>query len=203
MSTMRHTAMFGFGFVLLLAQENFFRVTNVGVRVLQGLHVPERYAHMPGLVPALVLPLILFMGVHEYSLARGAGISFVLGYVTDLWGIAPVGLYAFTYVALFTLARVASLRLAAQTRWMQFLLTLAFTFVQSGIVLVLLALFGKDTWVPRSVFAMAVPHAIVTALTGPLVFRVAERIHGGTEAARASGTAGQSPRKLPTGTTAP
>ena len=38
---------------------------------------------VPGLVPSLVLPLILFMGVHEYSLVRGACVAFALGYLTD------------------------------------------------------------------------------------------------------------------------
>jgi hypothetical protein len=65
-------------------------------------------------IPALVLPLILFMGVHEYSLARGAAVAFVLGYATDVIGIAPVGLYTFTYVATFVLARAAGVLPAPQ-----------------------------------------------------------------------------------------
>ena len=47
-------------------------------------------SHIGRPVPALVLPLILFMGVREYSLARGAAVAFVLGYATDVLGIAPV-----------------------------------------------------------------------------------------------------------------
>ena len=112
---MRNTAFFAAGFGLLLVQAQLFRVLGL--------------VHLPGAVPSLVLPLILFMGVHEYSLARGAGVAFVLGYATDLIGIAPVGLYTFTYVALFLLARGAGVRLAAQTTWMQVVLALAFTLV--------------------------------------------------------------------------
>ena len=78
---MRNTAFFVTGLVLILVQNNLFRVIS--------------FIHVPGLVPSLVLPLILFMGVHEYSLARGASVAFVLGYATDLVGIAPVGLYTF------------------------------------------------------------------------------------------------------------
>jgi cell shape-determining protein MreD len=89
-----------------------------------------------GLVPSLVLPLILFMGVHEYSLARGASVAFVLGYATDLIGIAPIGLYTFTYVALFLLARAAGVRLAAQTMMMQVGARVAFTLVHSVLILV-------------------------------------------------------------------
>jgi len=90
----RNTAFLITGIALLLIQANLFRVLG--------------FIHVPGLVPSLLLPLILFMGVHEYSVARGASVSFVLGYATDLIGIAPIGLYTFTYVAIFILARRAS-----------------------------------------------------------------------------------------------
>jgi rod shape-determining protein MreD len=134
-------------------------------------------------IPALVLPLILFMGVHEYSLVRGALISFVIGYVTDVFGIAPVGLYTFTYVGTFVLARAAGVRLAAQTMWMQVLLVGAFALLQSIMVLVLLAIFGRDPWVPKSLYPLMLPHAIATAAVAPLIFRIAEALHttGGTD----------------------
>jgi rod shape-determining protein MreD len=131
-------------------------------------------------IPALVLPVILFMGVHEYSLARGAAVAFVLGYATDVIGIAPVGLYTFTYVATFVLARAAGVRLAAQTIWMQVLLAGAFTVLQSIMVLVLLAIFGRDAWVPRSLYPLTIPHAIATAAVAPIVFRIAQAVHVAT-----------------------
>jgi rod shape-determining protein MreD len=131
-------------------------------------------------IPALVLPVILFMGVHEYSLARGAAVAFVLGYATDVIGIAPVGLYTFTYVATFVLARAAGVRLAAQTIWMQVLLAGAFTILQSIMVLVLLAIFGRDAWVPRSLYPLTIPHAIATAAVAPIIFRIAQAVHVAT-----------------------
>lgn len=134
-------------------------------------------------IPALVLPLILFMGVHEYSLARGAAVAFVLGYATDVLGIAPVGLYTFTYVATFVLARAAGVRLAAQTAWMQVLLVGAFAVLQSTMVLVLLAIFGRDPWVPRSLYPLALPHAIATAAVAPVVFRMSQALHTATAGA--------------------
>ncbi len=131
-------------------------------------------------IPALVLPLILFMGVHEYSLARGAAVAFVLGYATDVLGIAPVGLYTFTYVATFVLARAAGVRLATQTTWMQVLLVGAFTVVQSTMILVLLAIFGRDPWVPRSLYRLSLPHVIGTAAVAPIAFRISQTIHAAT-----------------------
>ncbi len=143
-------------------------------------------------VPALVLPIILFMGVHEYSLARGAAVAFVIGYATDVLGIAPIGLYTCTYVATFVLARAAGVRLATQTTWMQVLLAGAFALLQSTMVLVLLAIFGRDAWVPRSLYPLALPHAIATASVAPLVFRIAQALHlatGSSPRAEAVGVA--------------
>lgn len=164
---MRNTAFLLLGLALLLVQANTFRL-------LGGLEIP-------GLVPSLVLPLIVFMGVHEYSLARGAGVSFVLGYLTDLVGIAPVGLYTFTHVAIFVLARAASVRLAAQTVLMQVLLATVFAALHAAMVLVLLAIFGRDTWIPRTLYPLAGPHILATGILAPIVFRIAERVHAATQ----------------------
>ncbi len=148
-------------------------------------------------IPALVLPVILFMGVHEYSLARGAAVSFLLGATTDVVGIAPVGLYTFTYVATFVLARAAGVRLAAQTTWMQVILAGAFTLLQSTMVLVLLAIFGRDAWVPRSLYPLALPHAIATASVAPIVFRLSEAIHVATGGGAAHGRRGEASGAVP------
>lgn len=150
-------------------------------------------AHVHGVrpIPAPVLPLILFMGVHEYSLARGAAVAFLLGYATDVLGIAPVGLYTFTYVATFVLARAAGVRLAAQTLWMQVVLVGAFTVLESTMVLVLLAIFGHDAWVPRSLYPLTLPHAVATASIAPIVFRIAQSIHAATTTGTEAGTGGQ------------
>jgi rod shape-determining protein MreD len=147
--------------------------------VLFGYTVASAFGH-PRIgrpIPALVLPVILFMGVHEYSLARGAAVAFVLGYATDVLGIAPVGLYTCTYVATFVLARAAGVRLATQTTWMQVLLAGAFALLQSTMVLVLLAIFGRDAWAPRSLYPLALPHALATASVAPIVFRFAQALH--------------------------
>jgi rod shape-determining protein MreD len=163
---MRNTAFIATGLALLLIQENLFRVLG--------------WVHVPGLSPSLVLPLILFMGVHEYSLVRGAAVAFFLGYMSDLVGIAPVGLYTFTYVALFLLARAAGVRLAAQTVMMQIALALAFTLVHSVMILVLLAIFGRDAYVPRALYPMVLPHVLATGAVAPLIFRLAQRLHTAT-----------------------
>ena len=163
---MRNSAFIATGLALLLVQENLFRVLG--------------WIPVPGLAPSLVLPLILFMGVHEYSLARGAAVAFLLGYITDLVGIAPVGLYTFAYVGIFLLARAAGVRLAAQTVLMQIALALAFALINCVMILVLLAIFGRDAYVPRALYPMILPHVLATGAVAPIIFRLAQRLHVAT-----------------------
>jgi rod shape-determining protein MreD len=177
---MRNTAFFIAGVVLLLVQSNMFRLIGLILRTIGWAFGAQHDLQVPGLVPSLVLPLILFMGVHEYSLVRGACVAFALGYLTDTVGIAPIGLYTSTYVALYILARAAGVRLAAQTMLMQLGLALAFTLVHSIMILVLLAIFGRDAWVPRALYPMALPHVLATGAVAPIVFRIAQRIHQAT-----------------------
>ena len=177
---MRNTAFFLAGVVLLLVQSNLFRLFAVALRLVGWIFRAKQDLVVAGLVPSLVLPLILFMGVHEYSLVRGAGVAFALGYLTDLVGIAPIGLYTSTYVAIFVLARAAGVRLAAQTMLMQVGLALAFTLVHSVMILILIAIFGRDAYVPRALYPMTLPHVLATGLVAPLVFRLAGRIHAAT-----------------------
>jgi rod shape-determining protein MreD len=167
---MRNTAFFFAGLALLIVQANLFRFLT--------------WAQIPLFIPSLLLPLILFMGVHEYSLVRGASVAFVLGYATDLVGIAPVGLYTFTYVAIFILARAAGVRLVAQTKLMQVGLAIAFTFVHAVMILVLVAIFGRNAYVPRALVGLVLPHVIATGVIAPAIFAIAERLHTATTTAR-------------------
>ena len=177
---MRNTAFFVAGVLLLLVQSNLFRVVGLLLHFVSWIVGATQGLEVPGLVPSLVLPLILFMGVHEYSLVRGAGVAFALGYLTDLVGVAPIGLHTFTYVAIYVLARAAGVRLAAQTMLMQVVLALAFTLVHGVMILVLIAIFGRDPWVPRSLYPITLPHVLATGAIAPLVFRLAQRIHTAT-----------------------
>jgi rod shape-determining protein MreD len=181
---MRHTAFLAAGIGLLFVQANLFRLLRLLFSllssVLEVFHLHQGDVSVAGFVPSLVLPLILFLGVQEYSLARGAGVAFALGYVSDVLGATPVGLYTFTFVLLFVLARSLGVRLAAQATWMQVLLVTGFSLTESIIILVLLAIFGRDTWVPKALYPLSLPHALATALVSPLVFRLARRLHGAT-----------------------
>src|SRR5690242_19023749 len=98
---MRNSAFLAIGVGLLILQSNLYRIIGK--------------LNVPGATPSLLLPLIVFMGVHEYSVARGAALSFLLGYSLDLFAGAPVGLFTFITVAIFIVSRAAGVRLSAQT----------------------------------------------------------------------------------------
>lgn len=163
---MRNTAFLLLGLGLILAQSNLFRMVG--------------YLHVAGITPSLVLPLIVFMGVHEYVLWRGALLAFGIGYLLDVASAAPLGLYTFTSVAVFVIARGAGVRLAAQTLLTKVALAFAFSLLEAALILIVMAIFGADAARPRALAALVLPHALATAFTSPLVFRLAERVHHAT-----------------------
>lgn len=163
---MRNTALLLVGVGLLLVQSVLFWLLG--------------WIPFSGFTPSLLLPIIVFMGVHEYSLARGAALSCVLGYGFDLLASAPVGLFTFVLVATFVLARAAGVRLAAQHIITQVPLAFVFSVLQSVMVLVLLAIFGNNPHGAREMIGLILPHAIATALVSPILFRLAAKLHHAT-----------------------
>jgi rod shape-determining protein MreD len=129
-----------------------------------------------GFRPSLLIPLLVFLGVTETNLALGASVAFLLGYVLDVVGGAPIGLYTFSSVAVLTLSRIAGVRIVTQGGIARALLAGAFDALSAVIVLVLLAIFGKSPWVPRSLARTILPHALATIVFAPFVFRAATRV---------------------------
>lgn len=169
---MRNLAFIAIGVLLLLVQGNLYRALGA-----LGWH---------GVTPDLVLPLVVFIGVHEASMARGALQAFCLGYALDICASAPVGLFAFVSVAIWWLARVVGVRLTAQTVVTQMALALGFAVAEAVIVLVLLVIFGADPQRPKELSTIVLPRALSTALLSPLVFRLAQRLHQSTSLVAAS-----------------
>ncbi|MDI3283944.1 hypothetical protein [Polyangium sp. 15x6] len=174
---MRNTAFLAVGVALLIIQSNLYRL----IGRLQ----------IAGITPSLLLPLVVFMGVHEYSIARGAALAFLLGYLLDLFSAAPIGLFTFITVATFVVARAAGVRLAAQTLLTKVALAFAFALLEGVLIIVLTAIFGTDTARPRALATLVAPHAIGTALFAPLVFSLAERVHQATINVPRPGEGGQ------------
>jgi rod shape-determining protein MreD len=174
---MRNTAFLALGLGLLIVQSNLFRLIGWLTSLARDLVGPLGVA---GFTPSLLLPLVVFMGVHEYALWRGAFLSFALGYLMDVIGSAPTGLYTFTTVAIFVVSRVAGVRLAAQTLITKIALAFAFSLLEGVVVIVLTAIFGREAARPRALASLVLPHAISTALCAPIVFALAQRVHQAT-----------------------
>jgi rod shape-determining protein MreD len=168
---MRSAAFLAVGILLIIAQGNLYPLLGYF-----GLH---------GATPSFVLPLVIFLGVHETSMARGALLSFTLGYATDLLAAAPIGLFSLMAVATWGLGRIAGVRLTAQTWWTKAALAFGFSLVESVLVLVLLAIFGSDPQRPLEIASVALPHATSTAICSLLIFPLAQRIHQGAALSRA------------------
>src|SRR5687768_17393434 len=95
--------------------------TAFGLLIVQG--VLHHILVSQWLYPSLVLPVVLYMAVGEFSLARGASLAFVMGYLTDAVSGIPMGLFSFAMVAVFLLSRVAGLKLFLHGIVFQILLT--------------------------------------------------------------------------------
>lgn len=160
---MRNALFLSLGVFLVLLQSNLYRVL--------------QYTHINGITPSLVLPLVLFLGVHEHSMARGALLTFVLAYLLDHVAGAPIGLFTFTYVAIWWMARITGVRLTTQTWLARVSLGFVFTVVEAAIILILLAVFGSDTRRPLEISRSVLAHAASTAFISPFVLQLALKLH--------------------------
>jgi rod shape-determining protein MreD len=181
---MRNAGFLGLGVLLILVQGNLYRLIAPLARFMGWLWSTGDVA---GLTPSLLLPLIIFLGVHEHSMPRGALLAFVFGYLTDLLSGAPIMLFTFISVVIWWLSRVLGVRLTAQTFLTRMSLAFLFALVEGGMVLMLLAIFGADNRRPLEILVTVVPHAVTTALCSPIVFRLARRLHQGTLSVQAAG----------------
>jgi rod shape-determining protein MreD len=148
---MRYTAFLVLGLLLILLQgQTYFILGPLADR---------------GFRPSLLVPLLVFLGVTETNLALGASVAFLLGWVLDIVGGAPIGLYTFASVATVALARIAGLRIVTQGGVARALLAGVFAAFGAGVVIVLLAMLSR-----------ILPHALATAVFAPLVFRATARV---------------------------
>lgn len=159
---MRYTAFLLLGLVLIALQGEMYLV--LGPLAAKGFR------------PSLLVPLLVFLGVTETNLALGACVAFLLGYVLDVVGGAPIGLYTFSSVATVALARIAGFRVVTRGGFARALLAGGFAALGSVIVLVLLAIFGKSPYVPRAMAKLVIPHAIATAVVAPIIYRIAAKV---------------------------
>lgn len=162
------------GIALILLQGTVFRFT-------RGLFDATLFGFplgnwLSGATPNLVLPLVVYLGIHETSMSRGALQAFGLGWALDLLGGGPAFLFRFTMVLIWWLARIASSRVSTQSTVMRLPLAFVSSLVESAVVLTLLTIFGADSRRPLELSSQVLPRAITTTLLAPLLFDLAHRI---------------------------
>lgn len=162
----------GLALILLQGTAHRFLVGLEGVTI--GSFQAAKYLH--GATPSLVLPLVVYLGIHEQSMARGALLSFGLGWGIDILGGGPAFLFRFTMVAVWWVSRAASTRVSTQSMMMRIPLALAASLAESAIILTLLAIFGADNRRPLELSTIVLPRAISTAIFSPFFFSLAHRL---------------------------
>jgi rod shape-determining protein MreD len=184
---MRSASFLMVGCALILVQGTMHRFF-AGLESLFGGNWLAGVLH--GATPNLVLPFVLYLGIHEPSMARGALLSFCLGWAVDIFGGGPAFLFRFTLVAVWWLSRAASVRVSAQSVMTRIPLAFGASLVESGIVLALLAIFGADNRRPMELSSIILPRAIATALLAPLGFSLAHRLNIDSRAPAATESSG-------------
>lgn len=174
---MKNVAILCVGLLLIIVQGNLYRILGGFSRLATPNTVLDQILTVLSSTPNLVLPLLIFLGVQEHSMVRGAALAFVLGHMLDVFGAGPMWLFTFVSVAIWWLARVFGVRLTAQTPLTRVPVVFGFSVVQSAIILILLAVFGADNRRPLEIARTVLPSAFMTALFSPIVFRIAQRVH--------------------------
>lgn len=149
-------------------------LVGVAMLLLQGAlarHLPTEYV-----APSLVLPMVLFMAVGEFSLERGVSLAFVLGYLTDAFLGSALGLWTFTLVAIFLLARVAGLKLFLHGVVFQVLLTFVGSLTVGVIMTGLLLVFDRRPLAVLAAMGVVTCQSLATAACAPAVFALLARV---------------------------
>ncbi len=133
--------------------------------------------------PNPLLPIAIYFGVHhEVHVVRGALLTFILGYLLDVFSGNPLGLHTFLLVATYILSRLAGLRLFMRGKLFQGVLTFVVGLLLGGASLALRAIFEQPAPFPfdstGGTVLRVLLSAVSTAALAPLVFAVLRRIEG-------------------------
>ncbi|MBI5512464.1 MAG: hypothetical protein HY909_01775 [Deltaproteobacteria bacterium] len=178
---MGNLALLAVGLGLLLAQGTFAQLTGTA-----------RWC------PAPALPMVLYMAVGDFSLARGVSLAFVLGYLADACAGGSMGLWTFTLVSVFLLARVAGLKLFLHGVVFQVALTFVASVVVGVEMLALLLVFDQRPIAVLAALREVTLQSLATAASAPLVFALVRRLPGSTvERPGGGGNPAAEPAKAP------
>lgn len=160
----RDLSLVALGFVLILLLAALGAVVDVGV-----------------MMPNPVLPIVLYLAMAtDTSLARGAAVSFVLGFLLDGATGNAMGLFTFVMVASFLAARGAGFRLLVRGRVSQVLATAATCAIGTGVLLALRSIFRAsapfEATSVRHMAAAVLSPALCTGAIAPFLYQLVQRI---------------------------
>ncbi len=135
-------------------------------------------------VPNAAITIVLYMGLHDHDLGRGAIVSFIIGYMMDSFAGSPIGLFTFVSVAVFLISKVAAWRLFMQGWIFEILLGFFLVLLAGVVVLAIRALFDQDFSSLLTHFKIVVLRAIATSWVTPVVFYAMRRIEAFSAGAR-------------------
>ncbi len=130
---------------------------------------------LAALGPDLVFPLVVFYGARG-RFAQGVVLTIVLGYLSDLLGGGPPGLYLLHYALAFTLAQLLSGRVAMHGLAIPALLVFAFDVAGGAVLSLLFGAWGQP--LPRPAGGLLLDAAITALFSLPLipVLRALQRV---------------------------
>jgi rod shape-determining protein MreD len=154
------------GFSLIVVQGALGAVVDLGV-----------------LMPNPILPLVIYLAMTpDVTLARGAALSFLLGFLFDSATGNAMGLFTFVHEASFLVARGAGVRLIVRGRASQMLFTAAASMLGSVTLIALLRIFrpaNQHTMSSPTHAALSVlASGLATGLVSPLIYQLARRVDG-------------------------
>jgi rod shape-determining protein MreD len=160
----RDLLLLSLGFFLILVQGALGAVIDLGV-----------------LMPNPVLPVVIYLAMaSDISLARGAVLSFVLGFLFDSATGNAMGLFTFVHEASYLVARGAGFRLLMRGRLSQMLITGAAAVVGSVTLIALRSIFRPAVQIeianPRHTALAVVVSALATGALAPVIYQLVRRV---------------------------
>lgn len=152
------------GFFLIMVQGALGAVIDLGV-----------------LMPNPVLPIVIYLAMApDIALARGAILSFALGFLVDSATGNAMGLFTFVLQASYLVARGAGFRLLMRGRVSQMLITGAVSAAGSITLIALRSIFRPAVQVSfpnlRHTALAVFASALATGLLAPLIYQLVRRV---------------------------
>lgn len=127
--------------------------------------------------PSLSIPMVLYLGLYDSTTTRGAVLSFIIGYLWDLFSGGLMGLYTFLSVGVYVISRIVGVRLFLRGAIFHILITFGVTLLSSGAIVVLIFIFTQKIESFATLISTAIPRAILSAALAPFIFWIMHRIY--------------------------